>query len=140
MMMKTVTGLCAVVLAVAAVTPASAQYYERGRGYERQYDRGYDRGYERQYDRGPRERGGYGCVLHEHFDFGGAQLSLRDGASARLFPGFWNDRASSISCAPGCSITVWEHDFRGARESYAGRVGRLGYMNDRISSARVSCR
>ena len=83
----------------------------------------------------------YGCIAFEHADFGGAQLPVQANSSIGFLPGFWNDRISSLTCAPGCEITTFEHaNFRGRRQTWGGSVPFVGReWNDRISSIAVQC-
>jgi Peptidase inhibitor family I36 len=83
----------------------------------------------------------YGCVAFEHADFGGAQLPIRANSSIGYLSRFWNDRISSLACAPGCEITTFEHaNFGGRRQTWAGNVPFVGRgWNDRISSMVVEC-
>jgi len=84
----------------------------------------------------------YGCIAFEHADFGGAQLPVQANSSIGYLSGFWNDRISSLACAPGCAITAFEHaNFGGRRQTWAGSVPFVGRgWNDRISSMVVECR
>jgi hypothetical protein len=83
----------------------------------------------------------YGCVVFEHADFGGAELPVRANSSIEFLAGFWNDRISSLTCAPGCEMTTFEHaGFRGRRQIWYGSVPFVGRdCNDRISSVAVQC-
>ena len=83
----------------------------------------------------------YGCIAFEHADFGGAQLPVQANSSIGFLPGFWNDRISSLTCAPGCEITTFEHaNFRGRRQTWGGSVPFVGReWNDRISSIAIQC-
>jgi Peptidase inhibitor family I36 len=83
----------------------------------------------------------YGCIVFEHANFGGAQLPVQANSSIGYFSGFWNDRISSLACAPGCVITTFEHaNFGGRRQTWAGSVPFVGRgWNDRISSMAVEC-
>src|SRR5262252_6920696 len=44
----------------------------------------------------------HGCVAFEHADFAGGQLPIRANSSIGYLSGFWNDRISSLACAPEC--------------------------------------
>jgi len=83
----------------------------------------------------------YGCVAFEDANFRGAQLPIRANSSMEYLSGFWNDRISSLACAPGCEITTFEHvNFAGRRQTWAGNVPFVGRgWNDRISSVIVDC-
>jgi hypothetical protein len=83
----------------------------------------------------------HGCVAFEHADFAGGQLPIRANSSIGYLSGFWNDRISSLACAPECEITTFEHaNFGGRRQTWAGSVPFVGRgWNDRISSMVVEC-
>src|SRR5262245_11165643 len=82
----------------------------------------------------------HGCVAFEHANFGGAQLPI-EANSVGYLSRFWNDRISSLACAPGCEITTFEHaNWAGRRQTWAGSVPFVGRgWNDRISSMVVEC-
>jgi len=83
----------------------------------------------------------YGCVAFEHRDFDGAQFPIRGNANIRFVGNFWNDRISSLACAPGCELISFEHaNFAGRSQSWSGSVPFVGRRwNDRISSIIVQC-
>jgi Beta/Gamma crystallin len=83
------------------------------------------------------------CIYYEHENFKGEIRNIALGVTRRYVGDHWNDRISSVSCAPRCRLQVWEHrDFIGASKSFGDR-GATAYVgddwNDRISSARVVC-
>ncbi len=122
---------------VAIATVAEAQYYP---SEPRPYRERPEQYRERPYRPEPPQRFN-GCVVYEDINFGGAQFRVRPGQFSFVGEG-WNDRISSVSCAPGCRLEAFEHaDFRGARQVFVGRVGFVGqFWNDRVSSADVRCR
>lgn len=83
------------------------------------------------------------CLYYEHANFGGASRGIPLGVARPYVGDDWNDRISSVSCAPGCRLQTWEHrDFVGASKSFStGAV--TSYVgddwNDRISSVKVVC-
>jgi hypothetical protein len=83
------------------------------------------------------------CLYYEHQNFGGGSRGIHLGTARRYVGDDWNDRISSVSCAPGCRLKVWEHrDFAGASKSFAvgGATVYVGDdWNDRISSVKVYC-
>lgn len=82
------------------------------------------------------------CTLYEHAGFAGARIEVRaDDAMSAMRPG-WNDRVSSLQCAPDCEVVAFEHnDYGGEARTLRGATPNLGTdWNDRISSLRISCR
>ncbi|MGE0565832.1 MAG: peptidase inhibitor family I36 protein [Pseudolabrys sp.] len=90
-------------------------------------------------------RGGPVCVF-EHVGFNGRQLCFSPGQnipSISSFGGFWNDRISSITVAPGFVVRACQHDgFRGRCVTYDRSVPNLvaDGFNDTISSLQVTSR
>ena len=85
---------------------------------------------------------GHGCIYYEHANFEGAREDVREGDDVAWVGTQWNDRISSIQCAPGCRLLAFEDvDYGGAATRFAGSIRYVGdAWNDRISSLRVSCR
>ena len=82
-----------------------------------------------------------GCYYYADANFSGARSSIAEGESTEWVGDNWNDRISSLSCTPGCSLVAFEHiDFGGERARLTGDIPLLGpKWNDRISSLRVRC-
>lgn len=81
------------------------------------------------------------CAYYEEYGFRGAFEVIPGGELRRYLGDAWNDRISSIACAPGCELRVWEF-----REATGGerRFGRGTYYvgddwNDIISAAEAVC-
>jgi hypothetical protein len=81
------------------------------------------------------------CAAYENENFGGRRLVARDGAAMEYVGRAWNDRISSVACAPGCRLIAYHTIvFGGARANFAGARPTLGPVwNDRISALRMSC-
>lgn len=82
------------------------------------------------------------AVLYEHDNYAGASLTVSDANCHNgNIGGWWNDRVTSISVEPGCSITVFEHDnFGGASYTLYGSTSNLGNLwNDQITSYKCDC-
>lgn len=81
------------------------------------------------------------CTAFADPDFGGAALSVRDGQPLEWVGRAWDNRLSSVACAPGCRFLAFQHiNYGGPRASFAGAFARLGEVFDnRISAARVTC-
>lgn len=81
------------------------------------------------------------CVVFEHSNYDGAAVAIAQGEPVAWVGNGWNDRISSVLCAPLCLLEAWEHrDFGGKRERFAGATAYVGdRWNDRISSMKVRC-
>lgn len=81
------------------------------------------------------------CTAFADPDFGGAALPIRDGQPLEWVGRTWDNRLSSVACAPGCRFIAYQHiNYGGPRASFAGAFARLGEVFDnRISAARVTC-
>ena len=81
------------------------------------------------------------CVAFEHENYGGRQLVAPDGVALEWVGRAWNDRISSVACAPGCRLIAYQTIvFGGARGNFGGARPALGPVwNDRISALRVAC-
>jgi hypothetical protein len=92
--------------------------------------------------RGPGRGDAQGCTYYADASFAGERAEVGDGAEIRWVGDRWNDRISSVSCAPRCTLTAYEHiDYGGASTRFSGEGRFVGpQWNDRISSLRVSCR
>lgn len=80
-----------------------------------------------------------GCFYYEHDSFRGARRDLPIGLRRRYVGDDWNDQISSIACAPGCGLKVYEHrDFGGYSKVFRGKMVYVGdAWNDDISSLEV---
>lgn len=81
------------------------------------------------------------CQFYEDANFQGKRDWIQLGAYNDYVGKRWNDRISSISCTPGCTLIAFEHrDFKGAAHDFAGSNPFVGVdWNDRISSMRIRC-
>ena len=81
------------------------------------------------------------CFAFDEEAFNGPRLEAHDGAAFEYVGEAWNDRISSISCAPGCRMIAYQTIvFGGARANFANSRPRLGPVwNDQISALRVVC-
>lgn len=81
------------------------------------------------------------CVAFDDETYSGRRLEARDGVAYEYVGARWNDRISSIACAPGCRLIAYQTIvFGGARASFTGARPQLGPVwNDRISALRVAC-
>lgn len=83
----------------------------------------------------------HSCAAFEEENYNGRRLEARDGAAFEYVGRDWNDRISSVACAPGCRLIAYQTIvFGGARANFTGARPRLGPVwNDRISALRVAC-
>ena len=83
-----------------------------------------------------------GCYYYEHAEFKGERRDIPFGIRRNYVGDHWNDKISSIACAPGCGLRAYEHrDFGGAKRMFNGNTLYVGdSWNDQISSAEVVCR
>jgi len=81
------------------------------------------------------------CAAFENENYGGRRLDAPDGAAMEWVGRQWNDRISSVACAPGCRLIAYQTIvFGGARANFTGARPALGPVwNDRISALRVAC-
>ncbi len=81
------------------------------------------------------------CAAYENENFDGRRLVAREGAAMEWVGRAWNDRISSVACAPGCRLIAYQTIvFGGARANFTGARPTLGPVwNDRISALRMSC-
>jgi len=81
------------------------------------------------------------CAAFADPDYRGTTLRVRDGQPLEWVGRAWDNRISSIACAPGCRFFGWQHmNYGGPRAVFSGSVGRVGHVFDeRISAARVVC-
>ena len=81
------------------------------------------------------------CVAFAEEVFNGDGLRAPDGVAFEYVGEAWNNRISSIACAPGCRLIAYQTIvFGGARASFTGARPRLGpNWDDRISALRVAC-
>ena len=80
-----------------------------------------------------------GCFYYAHDSFRGARRDIPLGLRRRYVGDEWNDQISSIACAPGCGLKVYEHrDFGGYSKIFRGKMVYVGdAWNDDISSLEV---
>ncbi|WP_219909751.1 peptidase inhibitor family I36 protein [Pseudoduganella armeniaca] len=103
-------------------------------------------------------RAGGTCTVYEHRDFGGAHWTLHDGDVLRMirppqlgtsdgihrfiYESSWNDKVSSFTVGPTCTLTLWEHVNYGGHHFRANRsrsyVGDR--WNDKASDAVCECK
>lgn len=83
---------------------------------------------------------GEGCTLFEHPKFRGKSWAVPRGAS-REFVDHFNDKASSVRVAPGCSLVAYEHvQFQGASRVFTNDDSEISRpWDDQISSMRCLC-
>lgn len=81
------------------------------------------------------------CAAFEDENYNGRRLDAPDGAALEYVGRGWNDRISSVACAPGCRLIAYQTIvFGGARANFTGSRPSLGPVwNDRISALRVVC-
>ena len=84
---------------------------------------------------------GSGCTYYADANFSGQSGQAGDGAEILWVGAPWNDRISSIACAPQCAFVAYEDiDFGGQTMRFTGNTRFVGpQWNDRISALRVSC-
>ena len=81
------------------------------------------------------------CAYYEDVNFGGKRGWLLQATESAYVGKKWNDRISSISCSPGCTLIAYEHQgFQGETREFPGSTPFVGAdWNDRISSLRIRC-
>jgi len=81
------------------------------------------------------------CAAFADPDYRGAALRVQDGRPLEWVGRAWDNRLSSVACAPGCRLIAYQHiNYGGARATFSGAFARLGEVfDDRISAARVVC-
>lgn len=81
------------------------------------------------------------CTAFADPDYGGSALRVQDGQPLEWVGRSWDNRLSSVACAPGCRFIAYQHiNYGGPRASFDGAFARLGEVFDnRISAARVVC-
>ena len=81
------------------------------------------------------------CLAFDETAYNGRRLEVHDGVAFEYVGAGWNDRISSIACAPGCRLIAYQTIvFGGARASFTGSRPMLGPVwDDRISALRVAC-
>lgn len=89
----------------------------------------------------PTNLAAHSCAAFEEENYSGRRLDAPDGAAMEWVGRQWNDRISSVACAPGCRLIAYQTIvFGGARANFTGARPRLGPVwNDRISALRVAC-
>ena len=83
----------------------------------------------------------HGCWYYDQAGFQGARGKMIPGDDAAL-PAEWNDRISSLTCHPLCTLIAHDGENRGgAKKSFTGDMRSIPEAwNDRISSMSVTCR
>ena len=80
------------------------------------------------------------CAAFADADYHGAALRLRDGQALEWVGRAWDNRISSVACAPGCRLIGYHHiNYGGARANFATVESVGPVFDDRISAARVLC-
>ena len=84
---------------------------------------------------------GPGCWYYSEANFQGARAEIVGGAAASLGDD-WNDKISSLTCHPLCTLTAFDQpDQAGTQKKFSGDVRFVGdAWNDRISALSVTCR
>ena len=92
----------------------------------------------------PAAKGGSarGCWYYGEANFQGPRAEIVEGSAATSLGADWNDRISSLTCHPLCTLTAYDGDNQsGAKKSFNGDVRAIPEAwNDKISSMSVSCR
>ena len=84
----------------------------------------------------------HGCWYYGDTNFQGARAKIVGGEAMNSLDEQWNDKISSLTCHPLCSMNAYEGaDQTGRQKRFSGDVRSVGAeWNDRISSMSVSCR
>ena len=85
---------------------------------------------------------GPGCWYYSEANFQGARAEIVGGDAAASLGEQWNDKISSLTCHPLCTLTAFdEPDQAGSQKKFTGDVRFVGdAWNDRISAVSVTCR
>jgi len=84
--------------------------------------------------------------LHEHSNYGEPTYMASVGANVSYFGESFNDKASSLTVTPDCTLELWEDsDYRWSSLTFNG--GSAGFFlpwigeswNDRVSSFKCTC-
>ncbi|NET11898.1 MAG: hypothetical protein F6K08_03080 [Okeania sp. SIO1H6] len=83
----------------------------------------------------------FAAIMYKHENYGGSDYLIRPNAKYRSL-GWFNDKASSIRVAPGCSIKVYiDSDYDGPTKVFTESDSYIGdFFNDEISSVKSRCR
>jgi len=84
----------------------------------------------------------HGCWYYDEAGFQGARAKIIVGDDASTLPAELNDKISSLTCHPLCTLVAYDGENRsGAKKSFAGDVREVpAAWNDRIGSMSVTCR
>lgn len=85
---------------------------------------------------------GRGCWYYGGANFQGPRAEIVEGSAAVTLGADWNDKISSLTCHPLCTLTAYDGENQsGAKKSFTGDVRAIAEAwNDKISSMSVSCR
>ena len=90
---------------------------------------------------GARAPGAKGCWYYSEAGFQGERAEIVDGDDLANLGDSWNDKITSISCHPLCTLTAYENEGHGgAQKRFNGDINNLGAWSDKISSMSVTCR
>lgn len=84
----------------------------------------------------------HGCWYYDQAGFQGARAKIIPGDDAATLPAEWNDKISSLTCHPLCTLVAYDGENRsGSKKSFTGDVRSIpAAWNDKISSMSVTCR
>jgi hypothetical protein len=85
---------------------------------------------------------GPGCWYYSEANFQGARAEMVGGGAAASLGDDWNDKISSLTCHPLCTLTAFEQPGQaGSQKRFTGDVRFVGdAWNDKISALSVTCR
>ena len=85
---------------------------------------------------------GPGCWYYSEANFQGARAEIVGGGAAASLGNEWNDKISSLTCHPLCTLTAFDQpDQAGSQKRFTGDVRFVGdAWNDKISALSVTCR
>jgi hypothetical protein len=85
---------------------------------------------------------GLGCWYYGEANFAGPRAEIVEGGPAGNLGADWNDKISSLTCHPLCTLTAYDGENQtGAKKNFSGDVRTIPEAwNDKISSMSVSCR
>ncbi|HEY5720690.1 MAG TPA: hypothetical protein VIT45_00050 [Allosphingosinicella sp.] len=85
---------------------------------------------------------GRGCWYYGDANFQGPRAEIVEGAGPASLGPDWNDKISSLTCHPLCTLTAYEGENQtGARKNFNGDIRAIpAAWNDKISSMTISCR
>ena len=92
----------------------------------------------------PAAKGGNarGCWYYGDANFQGPRAEIVEGSGAATLGADWNDKISSLTCHPLCTLTAYDGENQtGAKKTFNGDVRSIpAAWNDKISSMSVTCR